>query len=66
MLSVDDPFWHTHFPPNGWGCKCRVRALSVQEATKKGIAKTPAIRWVSWTHQQTGRTERIPEGIDPG
>lgn len=66
VLPVDDPFWQTHFPPNGWGCKCRVRALSAQEANKKGIAKTPAIRWVSWTHQPTGRTARIPEGIDPG
>ena len=21
VLPADDPFWDTHFPPNGWGCK---------------------------------------------
>jgi uncharacterized protein with gpF-like domain len=28
-LRVDDPWWDTHFPPNGWGCKCWV--LQVDE-----------------------------------
>ena len=32
LLLVDDPFWSTHFPPNGWGCKCWVRQVSRPEA----------------------------------
>lgn len=31
-LPVSDAFWHTHMPPNGFGCKCRVRQVSEREA----------------------------------
>jgi len=27
-LPIDDPFWDTHYPPNGWGCQCRVVGIS--------------------------------------
>lgn len=28
IFRFDDPFWDSFYPPNGWGCRCRVRALS--------------------------------------
>lgn len=34
LLAVDDEFWNTHMPPNGWGCKCSVRAVSGPEADR--------------------------------
>jgi hypothetical protein len=44
ILPKDDPWWDSHFPPNGWGCKCYTRAVT--EARKKqyeanGISTAP-------------------------
>lgn len=27
VFASDDPFWDSFYPPNGWRCRCRVRAL---------------------------------------
>lgn len=31
ILPIDHPFWRTHWPPNGWQCKCQVRMISARE-----------------------------------
>ena len=31
ILPVDDPWWDTHTPMNGWGCKCRIRQISARQ-----------------------------------
>lgn len=46
-LPPDHPFWKTHFPPNGWGCHCRVIPASKSDQLKaiasgKGPADAPA------------------------
>ncbi|MFA5596874.1 MAG: phage minor head protein [Pusillimonas sp.] len=37
ILRYDDPFWDKYFPPNGWGCRCRIVSVSKFEADKKGL-----------------------------
>jgi SPP1 gp7 family putative phage head morphogenesis protein len=33
VKKVDDPFWNTYYPPNGWGCRCEVIQIIQAEET---------------------------------
>lgn len=71
LLPVDHPWWDAHMPPNGWGCKCWIRAVSQYEADKliaEGSVMTEAPSGVfkEWTNKRTGEVELLPEGIEPG
>ncbi|TXT39221.1 MAG: head morphoproteinis protein spp1 gp7 [Comamonadaceae bacterium] len=57
-LPHDHPFWLTHFPPNGWGCRCRVQAV---RGPKAGDATEPPAGWDT-IDPKTG----APVGIDKG
>lgn len=65
ILPADDPWWQTHYPPNGWGCSCYVEPLTARQAEAAGgVSPSPSITWVE--RQAGGETVRVPEGIDPG
>jgi SPP1 gp7 family putative phage head morphogenesis protein len=38
IYPLSDSFWQTHYPPNGWGCRCTVRAYSDSELKDKDMA----------------------------
>jgi SPP1 gp7 family putative phage head morphogenesis protein len=40
IFRYDDPFWNTHYPPNGYRCRCRVRTLSQREVDRMGLSVT--------------------------
>lgn len=67
ILPTDDPFWATHFPPNGWGCKCWVRQLSSRQAERRGgVTPRPEIDLRRVENRRTGEVRDVPVGIDPG
>lgn len=69
VLRADDPFWKTHYPPNGWFCGCRVRPLSARGLARQGKLGpdvAPTINMVEHTNRKTGEVIWVAEGIDPG
>ena len=67
-LSKDDPWWQTHFPQNGWGCKCRVEGYSKVRAKLNGIeiGQAPDDGTYEYVNKKTGEVLQVPKGIDPG
>lgn len=72
-LPIDDAFWQTHYPPNGWRCRCRAVAVSRRDyesgVTPTGAAMvktTPTIELREWLDKRTGEVKMVPLGIDPG
>jgi hypothetical protein len=64
-LPADHPFWQTHYPPSGWGCKCRVVGASGPETAKllggkPGYTEPPA----GWDAIDPKTGEQV--GIDKG
>jgi SPP1 gp7 family putative phage head morphogenesis protein len=37
----DDPIWKVWWPPNGYNCRCSIRAISKAEADRRGLQPTP-------------------------
>ena len=66
VLPVDDPFWQTHMPMNGWGCRCWVQSLTRDKAEKASISDSPKIEYHDWENKSTGRKHKVPKGISPG
>ena len=71
VLPVDHPFWRTHYPPNGWKCRCTVEQLSDQDLEEFGFSPSDAPPEGSgetrpWLNKRIGRVYKVPVGIDPG
>jgi hypothetical protein len=65
-LPVDDPWWSTHRPKNGWGCNCDTISLTESQAQREGISVAPPVKTRKWENERTGEVADVPVGIDPG
>ena len=73
VLARDDPWWQTHYPPNGWGCQCTVRGLwrrDLERLGKDAPDEAPEVhlveRLIGPRNPRGPRLVQVPEGIDPG
>jgi hypothetical protein len=68
-LRADDPWWDSHYPPNGWHCGCRVSPVSeggLRRMGKTGPDPAPPVVTKPWSNPHTGEVHQVPAGIDPG
>jgi SPP1 gp7 family putative phage head morphogenesis protein len=71
ILPVGHAWWRTHYPPNGWGCRCTVQQVNERDLKRRGWRVQPEaprdplvskpVRDIDGT-----RTVQVPRGIDPG
>lgn len=69
VLPIDDPFWDTHYPPNGWGCRCTVRSASQRDLDRQDLSVTdrPPLNPQPRVNTRTGEVlGEVPAGIDTG
>lgn len=74
ILPVDHPFWRTHYPPNGWRCRCTVMQMSAAMLAARGwtvttdaqLAALKADRTQLIPNTRRGTFDVVPIGIDPG
>lgn len=68
VLRNDDPWWGSHYPPNGWRCHCSVEVVSDARMERNNwrVDEAPPLDKQPWRNPATGKTDMVPKGIDPG
>lgn len=68
IFPADHPFWDSHYPPNGFNCRCTAVQLSEYQVKKEGLEVQKELpKSFEYTDPRTGVTQRIvnPQP-DPG
>lgn len=69
ILPIDDPWWDTHYPPNGWGCLCTAQSVSGPRMEREGwrVTKSAPDGDVpeEWAYN-VGKAERVADPNERG
>lgn len=71
VLPIEAAWWRTHYPPNGWGCRCMAMSLSARDLARRGWKVTDPEPLGGGVPRRVEtpdgfRMEEVPPGIDPG
>lgn len=60
VFRSDDPFWDSFYPPNGFNCRCRVRALDDDNLRERDLALSSSKGKLSEIQVPTSRRADAP------
>jgi SPP1 gp7 family putative phage head morphogenesis protein len=63
VFRFDDPIWQTHYPPNGFNCRCRVRTLSAAQLAREGLTVESSAGQLSERLVDVGLDKRTGEMV---
>lgn len=61
VFRWDDPIWQYLYPPNGWLCRCRVRALTAAQVERMGLEVENSADILRTFQADVGMDERTGE-----
>ncbi len=62
VLPHDDPWWDTHFTPNGYGCRCRIASADPGEYKGHPAPDDGTYEKID----RNGEVHTLPKGVDYG
>lgn len=65
VLPVDHAWWQSHYPPNGYRCRCNVIQMDDDDLVEDGLKPTnpPNAKMAPWRNPRTGNLGHYP--VDP-
>lgn len=66
VFKATDPFWHSHYPPNGFNCRCRVRALTKEQVDARGLEVLEGEGKLSESTMEVARGVEVPVTVFKG
>lgn len=54
VFRWDDPIWQYLYPPNGWNCRCRVRALTERQMKRDALTVESGADYIELVQREVG------------